>query len=200
MWCICCLAPIGGKSREYYRFVSVYPSLYVEHDPLLSQELCSTQPCHPLYTKKRPYPPSSTRLETLLYSGTTILLDRYHHSGAVYSAAKHNALLDLDWARAPDINLPAPDLVIFLDVSAQRAAERGGFGGERYEESEMQSRVRELFRVVGERERMEGRVRWEVVDAGRGVEEVSKEVVELVGQCLEMVQRDGGRPLLRIAR
>ncbi|KAK4209964.1 thymidylate kinase [Rhypophila decipiens] len=94
-------------------------------------------------------------ISTLLQSGTTILCDRYYYSGIVYSAAKQNPSLPLDWARAPEIGLPRPDLVLFLDLDEEQARSRGGWGGEVYEKGEMQRRVRELFwglsmgRIVG---------------------------------------------------
>lgn len=36
-------------------------------------------------------------------------------------------------AQAPDRGLPAPDAVIYLHLSPEAAAQRGGYGGERYE-------------------------------------------------------------------
>jgi dTMP kinase len=39
-------------------------------------------------------------------------------------------------------------LCIFLDVSPETAATRGGYGGEKYEQTEFQARVRELFEVM----------------------------------------------------
>lgn len=83
-----------------------------------------------------------------LLAGTVVVLDRYSYSGCVYSAAKKDPSLTLAWARKPDEGLPRPDLVVFLDISPEQAAKRGGFGGERYEESEMQGNVRELFKTV----------------------------------------------------
>src|ERR1700761_1730726 len=74
--------------------------------------------------------------------GTTVVIDRYYYSGCVYSAAKNNPSLDLAWARQPEEGLPRPDLCVFLDISAEAAANRGGFGGEKYEIPEMQVRVR----------------------------------------------------------
>lgn len=63
----------------------------------------------------------------------------------MYSAAKQNPALTLSWARAPEIGLPRPDLVLFLDLDEAQAKARGGWGGEVYERGEMQRRVRELF-------------------------------------------------------
>lgn len=85
-------------------------------------------------------------LEKDIESGTHIIVDRYSFSGAVYSAAKGNPNLSLDWAWSPEIGLPKPDLVIFLDLSSAEAAKRGGYGEERYETEKMQTRVRALFR------------------------------------------------------
>ncbi|KAK4153644.1 thymidylate kinase-domain-containing protein [Chaetomidium leptoderma] len=84
-------------------------------------------------------------IASLLAAGVTVLCDRYYHSGIVYSAAKQNPTLTLSWARAPEVGLPRPDLVLFLDLDEDQARTRGGWGGEAYEKAEMQRRVRELF-------------------------------------------------------
>jgi len=89
--------------------------------------------------------PSRKTIHELLAAGITVLCDRYYYSGVVYSAAKQNPSLSLSWARAPEIGLPRPDLVLFLDLDEAQAKERGGWGGEVYERGEMQRRVRELF-------------------------------------------------------
>lgn len=96
-------------------------------------------------------------MEEDLQKGTTLVLDRYAFSGVAFTAAKvcptvdakdcpganddptvtdtwpHccRALaqgLDLEWCKAPDAGLPAPDLTIFLDIPVDAAAERGDFG------------------------------------------------------------------------
>ncbi|RKU45931.1 Thymidylate kinase [Coniochaeta pulveracea] len=84
-------------------------------------------------------------IKSLLASGTTVLCDRYYYSGIVYSAAKQNPSLTLGWARHPEVGLPRPDLVLFLDLDESQAKARGGWGGEVYERAEMQRRVRDLF-------------------------------------------------------
>lgn len=83
-----------------------------------------------------------------LKSGCTVVIDRYAFSGAVYSAAKDSPHLSLEWCWNPEIGLPQPDLVLFLDISTEDAAKRGGYGDERYEKVEMQTRVRELFKSL----------------------------------------------------
>lgn len=82
------------------------------------------------------------QLETKLAAGTTLVLDRYVHSGVAYSAAKG---LDLQWCKAPDRGLPQPDLVIFLEVPIDGSSARQGFGEERYEQCDFQQKVRKSF-------------------------------------------------------
>ncbi|KAI5924186.1 thymidylate kinase-domain-containing protein [Camillea tinctor] len=85
------------------------------------------------------------KIKAELEAGHTIICDRFYHSGIVYSAAKQLPSLSLLWAKAPEVGLPRPDMVLFLDLEESVARERGGWGGEVYEKGEMQRRVRELF-------------------------------------------------------
>ncbi|KAI0849966.1 thymidylate kinase-domain-containing protein [Daldinia vernicosa] len=85
------------------------------------------------------------KIKTELEAGHTIICDRFYHSGIVYSAAKNIKSLSLSWAKAPEVGLPRPDMVLFLDLEEEVARERGGWGGEVYEKGEMQRRVRDLF-------------------------------------------------------
>lgn len=81
-------------------------------------------------------------MEAKLASGLSLVLDRYAPSGVAYSSAKG---LPLDWCKAPDSGLPKPDLVVFIDVPAEGSATRGGFGEERYEKLDFQTKVRGCF-------------------------------------------------------
>jgi dTMP kinase len=125
-----------------------------------------------------------------------VIIDRYYYSGIVYSAAKHNPTLSLAWARHPDVGLPRPDVSLFLDISPEEAAKRGGFGEEKYEKKEMQDRVRELFKVLMEREGAE-KEDFTRIDADQGVEEVQREIREVVARVFERVDGAGpdGAPL-----
>jgi dTMP kinase len=135
----------------------------------------------------------STSIKADLAAGTTIIIDRYYYSGCVYSAAKHNPSMTLEWCRKPDVGLPRPDLCIFLDICAEDAAKRGGYGTEKYEKKEMQDRVRELFETLMERKEGEDFVR---IDAGASLEEVQRMVKKEVDQCIERV--DGEELSLRV--
>jgi dTMP kinase len=120
--------------------------------------------------------------------GVTVIVDRYSFSGAVYSAAKDNPNLSLHWAWAPEIGLPKPDITLFLHISPQDAARRGGFGSEKYETAKMQSRVRELF---GELFAKLGDDIANTIDASRSVEEVANDIEQLVFRCIESVESRG---------
>jgi dTMP kinase len=72
-------------------------------------------------------------------------MDRYAYSGVAFSSAKDVAGMTLDWCRAPDAGLPRPDVLFFMDIPVEKAAARGGFGEERYEDPVFQARVRARF-------------------------------------------------------
>lgn len=114
-----------------------------------------------------------------LKAGETLILDRYIYSGIAFGVARG---LEYDWCKAPDVGLPAPDVVVFLDIESEKAAERGGYGGERYEVQELQERVRENFKAVAQRE---GGGKWRRVDAGREMREVEEEIWEAAKEALE---------------
>ena len=115
--------------------------------------------------------------------GITVVVDRYSYSGAVYSAAKHNPSLSLEWAWQQEIGLPQPDMCIFLDIDTEAAEQRGGFGTERYETQKMQNNVKELFQQL--RALPCGDVIWQV-NAGRSLEEVEQDVLTTVmARCLD---------------
>jgi dTMP kinase len=82
-----------------------------------------------------------------LNNGTNILLDRYSYSGIAFSAAKG---LDPSWCKYPDIGLPEPDYIFFLDLPVDEMQRRGGFGEERYEKLEFQAKVRQVFHSIKE--------------------------------------------------
>jgi dTMP kinase len=129
---------------------------------------------------------SRSSIKNDIDAGTTVIVDRYYYSGCVYSAAKQNPSLSLEWCRQPDVGLPRPDLCLFLDISAEDAAKRGGYGTEKYEKKEMQDRVRELFETLMQRNEGEDFVR---VNAGRSVEEVQKGIRDEVERCLSEEER-----------
>jgi dTMP kinase len=116
----------------------------------------------------------------------------------IYSAAKQNKNLTLQWAKSPDVGLPRPDMVLFLDLEETKAKERGGWGNEVYEKAEMQRRVRELFWSLANGT-IDPSVEWGtfnhekedlvVVDASPSVEDVAEDIWKKVKPRLEEVER-----------
>ncbi|KPI42141.1 Thymidylate kinase [Cyphellophora attinorum] len=121
----------------------------------------------------------------MLEFGMNIIIDRYSFSGAVYSAAKDNPNLGLDWAWACEVGLPKPDLVLFLDLSSEEAARRGGYGEERYETQQMQSRVRALFQDLFKRL---PNVNLKQINAGCSIDDVATEIRTTFGRFVEQAK------------
>ena len=128
-------------------------------------------------------------IEEDIAHGVSVIVDRYSYSGAVYSAAKANPSLSLQWAWQPEIGLPSPDLCIFLSTSAEDAAKRGGFGAERYETGTMQSRVHELFRSMFNQHSRSVHV--QIIDAGRPMSEVSQDIQAAASDCIKTLEAIG---------
>lgn len=128
----------------------------------------------------------SKSIEEDIANGTMVIVDRYSYSGVVYSAAKANPTLSLEWAWRPEIGLPRPDICLFLRISPEEAAKRGGFGAERYENGEMQTRVRELFQTIFEKQQDVS-----IIDAGKSIEEVSQEIQGAVAGCIARLDVTG---------
>lgn len=85
----------------------------------------SDQAVHLLFSANRWE--ASSDLVATLRRGTHVVCDRYAASGVAFSAAKGNPAMTPAWCRAPDVGLPAPDAVVFLDMDPAAAARRGGY-------------------------------------------------------------------------
>lgn len=72
--------------------------------------------------------------------------------------------------------------MIFLSLSGDVAALRGGYGEERYEKEEMQNKVREVFKRLQEDPR--DAKDWSIVDASGDVEQVSLRIWNVVEPIL----------------
>jgi dTMP kinase len=127
-------------------------------------------------------------IQEYIAKGTSVIIDRYSYSGAVYSAAKENQNLSLQWAWQPEVGLPRPDICLFLNISTEEAAKRGGFGVERYETDKMQTRVRKLFKSLLE---MPHNDEICVIDAGRSQADVAQDILEPVLECMKNVDAIG---------
>ncbi|KAE9008760.1 hypothetical protein PF011_g10579 [Phytophthora fragariae] len=134
------------------------------HSYLTSSEAMDDHAIHLLFSANRWE--AASKIESLLASGQHIIMDRYSFSGVAFSAAKSG--MSLDWCWAPEIGLPKPDAVIFLDVPVTQAATRADFGQERYETTAFQEQVYKNFYHIMERTSP----KWHVVDATGTIEQV----------------------------
>ncbi|XP_022353211.1 thymidylate kinase isoform X3 [Enhydra lutris kenyoni] len=94
----------------------------------------------------------------------------------------------LDWCKQPDVGLPKPDLVVFLQLRLAEAAARGEFGRERYENGNFQERALRCFHQLMADETLN----WKMVDASKSIEDVHKEIHALSVDTIQAVTQ---RPL-----
>lgn len=111
-------------------------------------------------------------LRSMLAHNDVVVCDRYTPSGVAYSVAKG---LDFAWCTAPDVGLPRPDLVLYLDLPAEVAEQRGGYGKERYENTDMQARVRKVYE-----EHYCDRKTWVRIDADGTIDQVAARIAAVV--------------------
>lgn len=109
-------------------------------------------------------------IKAKLNQGVTLVLDRYAFSGVAFTSAKEN--FSLDWCKQPDVGLPKPDLILFLQLQLLDAASRGEFGLERYETGTFQEQVLLCFQQL----MSEKNLNWKVVDASKSIEDVHEEI------------------------
>ena len=128
---------------------------------------------------------AAEKIRTAIASGVTVVIDRYYYSGIVYSAAKDDPDLTLAWAREPEVGLPRPDICLFLDVSPSVAANRGGFGVEKYENDRTQRRVRDLFHKLLT---LPDKDDFCVIDADRSMQDVERSVLDTVLACMRRLE------------
>jgi dTMP kinase len=124
-------------------------------------------------------------IERLLTAGTTLIVDRYSFSGVAFSSAKGSDQMDFDWCCNPEIGLPEPDVVIFLDMSIEESKKRGDFGLERYEKEAFQKKVKTMYSQLMEKAETP---KWVVVDAARTIEEVHVDMKKIVEQTIEGIK------------
>ncbi|XP_014677638.1 PREDICTED: thymidylate kinase-like [Priapulus caudatus] len=129
---------------------------------------------------------AAPKMREKLMSGTTLIVDRYSFSGVAFSAVKPG--MELAWCKHAEAGLPRPDLVLYLDLSAEAAAKRGSYGDERYEKVGLQGRVRETYRRLFDE-------RWSVVDADTSVEGLHTRLRAVVVTTME---RSHHQPLARL--
>ena len=116
-------------------------------------------------------------IKSALLSGKTVICDRYCYSGVAYTMAKELLGRSPAWHKGPDIGLPRPDIVLYLDTDPEEAAQREGYGNELYERVAFQAKVRREY----EKLRDEDAERWATVStAGKSVAALEVEILEKI--------------------
>jgi dTMP kinase len=156
---------------------------------LQSQSELDDRAIHLLFSANR-WEVAPKLTSALLQEGQHVVCDRYAYSGVAFSSAKESLQDDLEWCRSCDVGLPAPDAVIFLDLTQEQAEQRGGYGEERYEKKEMQQRVRQRFRELQAMDEVDGQVPWYVVNAAQSIEEVQQEINQIVESTIDKVNAE----------
>lgn len=144
---------------------------------------------HQLFSANR-WESMASVVETL-NAGTSVVCDRYAFSGVAYSAAKG---LDFSWCQAPDVGLPVPDGVFFLHVDESVGASRASFGDERYENLDMQAKVRNEFRNAP----LRAGVEWHDVNGARDIQVIHEEIFGAVQEIQKGEQENPTRPIQRL--
>lgn len=121
---------------------------------------------------------AASKLKETLAAGKTVICDRYSYSGIAFSVQKG---LSMEWCKAPEIGLPAPDKVIYLTLPVEEAEKRGGYGEERYEKKETQLKVDKIFKSLQAPS-------WEVVDASPSIDELHQSLQKIVLETVEGVK------------
>ncbi|KAJ4822533.1 dTMP kinase [Turnera subulata] len=157
-----------GYSAELWRFPDRTTSVGQMISAYLSNESqLDDRTIHLLFSANRWE--KRSLMESKLKSGTTLIVDRYSYSGVAFSSAKG---LDVEWCKAPEIGLLAPDLVLYLDIPPEKAAERGGYGGERYERLEFQRKVAQCYHALRDPS-------WKDVNACQPIEDIERQLREI---------------------
>lgn len=128
----------------------------------------------------------SKTIEGKLLNGATLIVDRYAYSGVAYSSAKSG--MSMEWCKQSDVGLPRPDLVMFLELSAEEAQRRSGYGEERYEKKEFQKRVSENFTKLKDQKY------WKVINASGTIESVHQDMLSVAEKVIKDVkEKDIGK-------
>ncbi|XP_070609311.1 thymidylate kinase isoform X1 [Erythrolamprus reginae] len=128
-----------------------------------------------------------------LSQGVTLIVDRYAFSGVAFTGAKEYLLqvliiseqnFSLEWCKQPDVGLPKPDLILFLQLSTSEAAKRGEFGNERYENTYFQEKVLRCFYHLIE----DKSLNWKLIDASKNIEDLHKEIKSFAEEAMQEAQ------------
>jgi dTMP kinase len=164
-----------GSGSSFVRFPQrASPLTGTAINRLLTTDVAhNTSPCvsHLLFTANRWE--SIADIHKKLVEGTDVIMDRYSHSGIAYSVAQG---VDPSWALNAERGLPLPDLILYLALAPEVAAQRAGFGEERLETNKIQCAVVAQFDAWAATDSL----RWRHIDASLSVEAVHDCIVAMI--------------------
>jgi dTMP kinase len=167
-----------GKPSKFYRFPDRTTRIgQMINNCLVQKEKLPIHALHLLFSANRWE--VAEQITKDIKDGIHVVVDRYIYSGIAFSAAQG---LDLEWCKGADKGLLLPDVVLFLDVGAEIAKTRGGFGEEVYEKEEFQNKVREMFKLL-----RNGDPLWKEINAADTVDAVHREISEIALKTIENV-------------
>ncbi|PNH09393.1 Thymidylate kinase [Tetrabaena socialis] len=164
----------GGKVEQLNFPDRSTPIGMLVDDYLRNKSALDDAVIHLLFTANR-FEKRNAMLQALA-GGTTLVLDRYSYSGVAYTGAKGVPHLGPEYCRSVEVGLPAADLVVFMDISPEESAARGGYGQERYE------KVAQQFHSLMDQ-------RWLVLDAGAPEGEIHAKVLAAALPIVEQARR-----------
>ncbi|TGO43298.1 hypothetical protein BHYA_0002g01030 [Botrytis hyacinthi] len=185
----------SGRNVKLMRFPDRTTSIGQQINSYLqSSTALPDQSIHLLFSANRWE--KAQEIRDLIAQGYTIVCDRYYYSGMIYTSSKYSIdspnHLSLEWCKNPEIGLPMPDRVIFLDLEPEEAEKRGGYGDEKYETREMQRRVRSGFLTLQDSAlpgfEHERRI-MKAIDAGNGLDEVAEKIWDAVKDLVEQIEK-----------
>ncbi|VDD95896.1 unnamed protein product [Enterobius vermicularis] len=166
----CELLAFPDRTTDLGRFIDRYLKGEVEMEP---------KEAHLVFAANRQA--VVEKMKKKLQSGSHLIVDRYAYSGIAYTLAKKGCNMGIQWAKLHDVGILRPDCVIFFDLSPSEAAARCGFGGERLEALELQERVYEVMKQLGE----ENKDIWKAVDASLTVSTLADKIWSLVESVMK---------------
>jgi dTMP kinase len=91
--------------------------------------------------------------------------------------------LDANWCKQSEQGIIAPDTIFLCDISPEEASRRSGFGDERYEQLDLQTRVYAQMQQLRQSD-------WTVIDARQSEQQMHEQIVEVaqntINKCANM--------------
>ena len=129
---------------------------------------------------------AAEEISKTLQSGTHVICDRYTYSGQAYSMAKDVGITQ-EWARSADAGLPAPDLVVYLDLPVECTIKRSGFGSERYEKIDSLRKVQRAFEILRAQWQKGDEAPWFLIDATDDARSIHRAIYAKACKVIEYV-------------